>query len=84
MGIYAHRVVKIETDTSSFRAGDLELIMDYDKLDADGCGLVSFSFNELEEVLENEDTPESVKKAIREDMEKSDKEGKDYAEYYFF
>ena len=84
MGIYAHRVIKIETDASSFRAGDLELIMDYDKLDANGCGLVSFSFNELKEVLENKDASESVKKAIREDMEKSRKEGEDYVEYYFF
>ena len=84
MGIYAHRVVKIETEASSFRASDLESIIDFEKLDFDGCGLLSFDFNQLEEILENENVSESVKKDIKEDMEKSRKEGKDYVEYYFY
>ncbi len=84
MGIYAHRVVKIETEEANFTASDLELIMDYDKLDEYGCGIVLLSFVALEEVLKNEDTSESVKKDIKEDIEKSRKEGKDYVEYYFY
>lgn len=97
MGYYSNSINSISITTkkikkqnlwsqtkSTRKLSDLELIMDYDKLDEYGCGIVLLSFVALEEVLKNEDTSESVKKDIKEDIEKSRKEGKDYVEYYFY
>ena len=86
MGIYGHRIIEIKTELESLSLLELEGLIDYSAINDNGAGIQVFDFKEIEDYIKEkgeELSPKTIK-MLKNDIEKSKKEGKDYLEYYFY